>query len=54
MKNNVIALGLVLIGGLLVYSGLKNKHPIDIIKLALTGKDLNTARPISLTTSVTV
>lgn len=38
---------LILVGGLLVYSGIKNRHPIDLLKLALTGKDISSAKPLS-------
>jgi hypothetical protein len=46
-RNSLIALMLVLVGGLLVYAGVRNKNPMDILKLALTGGDITTAKPLS-------
>lgn len=46
-RNSMIALALLLIGGLLVYAGIKNKHPADLVKLALTGQDISQAKPLA-------
>lgn len=46
-RNRLIALILILFGGLFIYAGLRNKQPLDVIKLALQGKDPGTARPLS-------
>lgn len=36
------------IGGIiLMWSALKNKHPLDVIQFSLQGKPLDTARPLS-------
>jgi hypothetical protein len=46
-KSSLIAVLVLLIGGLLIYSGVKNRNPIDVIKLALQGKDIGGAAPLS-------
>jgi len=33
-------------GGVLVWAALKNKNPLEVIQLALQGKDVNTAKPM--------
>jgi hypothetical protein len=38
---------MALSGGILIYCSVKNKKPLDVMKLALSGKDPNTAPPIS-------
>jgi hypothetical protein len=39
-----------LVGGVLVWCSLKNKHPIEVVKLALSGGDPNTAKPFTAMT----
>jgi hypothetical protein len=34
-------------GGVLIWCSLKNKHPIEVVKLALTGGDPNAAKPFT-------
>lgn len=34
------------VGGILMWSAVKNKHPLDVIKFSLQGKPLDTARPM--------
>lgn len=34
-------------GGVLVWCSLKNKHPLEVVRLALSGGDPNTAKPIT-------
>ncbi len=33
-------------GAVLLYGAVTNRNPLDVIKLALTGKPLNTAKPL--------
>ena len=33
-------------GGVLVWAALKNKNPLEVVQLALQGKDVNTAKPM--------
>lgn len=33
-------------GAVTLYAAIRNKNPIDVIKLSLTGKSLDTARPV--------
>ena len=35
------------VGGILVWSALKNKHPLDVIQFSLQGKPLDGARPLN-------
>ena len=37
-------------GAVLVWCSLKNKHPIQVVQLALSGKDPNTAAPFTAVT----
>jgi hypothetical protein len=33
-------------GGVLIWAALKNKNPLEVVQLALQGKDVNTAKPM--------
>lgn len=46
MRTNVLALASLFIGAILVYGGVTNRHPLDMVKLTLQGKDLKDARKI--------
>lgn len=35
------------VGGILVWCAIKNKHPLDVIKLSLQGQPLDSARPLN-------
>jgi hypothetical protein len=35
------------VGAILVWSAIKNKHPLDVIKLSLQGQSLDGARPLN-------
>jgi hypothetical protein len=35
------------VGAILVWSALKNKHPLDVIQFSLQGKSLDGARPLN-------
>lgn len=47
-RTNLLGVVLILVGSLLIYGGVKNKNPIELIKLALSGGDITKAAPLAV------
>lgn len=47
MDIEIVPLMMVVGGSVLLYGAIKNKNPIDVVKNALTGKSLASARPLN-------
>lgn len=43
---SLVTLVMVVGGFLLLYGAVKNLNPLDVIRNALTGKDIHTAKPL--------
>lgn len=41
MNNRLIPWGMVLVGGFLVWSGIKNKNPVEVAKAVFAGRSPN-------------
>ena len=47
MDLNLTAVLSGIVGAVLVWCSLKNKHPVDVVKLALSGGNPNDAKPFT-------
>lgn len=47
MELETITVVMAVAGMVLLYGAVKNKNPLEVIKLALQGKDINSAPPLS-------
>lgn len=47
MELETITVVMAVAGMVLLYGAVKNKNPLEVIKLALQGKDVNSAAPLS-------
>jgi hypothetical protein len=43
---NTVAVVVTMAGFVLIWAGIKNKHPLQAVQIALQGGDPNTARPL--------
>lgn len=47
MDIEIVPLMMVVGGSVLLYGAIKNKNPIEVVKLALTGKPISGAKPLN-------
>jgi hypothetical protein len=49
---DVLTVTLALAGVVILYGAIKNKNPLEVLKLTLQGKDINLAKPLATPTAV--
>jgi len=50
---DVLTVTLALAGVIILYGAIKNKNPLEVLKLTLQGKDINLAKPLATANSMT-
>ncbi len=46
MNISPIPIAIMAAGGLMLYGGIRNRNPLDVVKLALSNGDLSKAKPL--------